>query len=97
MRAPDRVHAADERREAARVVEVPVAQLVLLRVEVLLAAGLARRALEQLERRPVDAVGRAERRRQHEARLERRPAAVLEVGVEDVGRVRRRGSGGRSR
>ena len=35
----------------------------------------------------VDAVARRQRRREHEPRLERRPAAALEVLVEDVRRV----------
>ena len=60
--------------------------LVLLGVQVLLRALADGDVLEVLEAR-VDPVARAERRGQHEPRLERRPAAVLEVGVQDVGRV----------
>ena len=44
--------------------------------------------LHELEGRAVDAVARAERRRQHQPVHERWAAAVLEVFVEDVRRVR---------
>ena len=44
------------------------------------------RSLAQLEA-AVDAVAGAERRREQQPRLERRPPAVLQVGVQDVGRV----------
>src|SRR5688500_4197984 len=76
-----------QRREAVRTLEVPVLDLVLLRIEVLLAARLARRALLQLVRRAIDAVVRRQRRGQHRAHDERRPAAVLQRLVQDVGGV----------
>ena len=72
-----------------RALEVPVPDLVLLGVEVLLAAGLARHVLEQLEGRAVDAVVRRQRRREHAAaRMNAGAAAVLQVLVQDVGRIR---------
>ncbi len=88
MLAPDPVHPADERRQAVRPGQVPVPELVLLRIEVLLAPGRDRRVLAELERRPVDPVRRGEGGRQHEAQLERRMAAVLQELVQDVRRVR---------
>ena len=69
-----------------RPVELPLLRLVLLRVEVLLAPLAHRHVLEVLVA-GVDPVGRRQRRREHEPRLERRPAAALEVLVEDVRRV----------
>ena len=86
--AADPVDLADQRSERVGPLQVPAADLVLLRVQVLLAAGLARDVLEQLERRAVDPVRRAQRRRHDVARLEHRPAAGLERLVEDVRRVR---------
>ena len=67
---------------------VPVADpdLVLLGVEVLLAARLDRDVLEQLVA-GVHAPRRRARRGDHGTDLERRRAAVLEVGVQDVGGV----------
>ena len=66
-----------------RAVEGALAQLVLLRVQVLLAARFDRRVLEALEA-GVDAVGRRERRGEDEARLEGRRAALDQVLGEDV-------------
>ena len=54
--AADPVDAGDEGRERMGLVELPVAHLVLLRVEVLLAARLTRLGDAELERGPVDAV-----------------------------------------
>ena len=82
--APDLVDAADHRQQ--RAVERALLGLVLLGVEVLLGALAHRHVLEPLVAR-VDPVGRAERAREHEPRGERRRPAVLQVGVEDVGRV----------
>src|SRR5690606_22159771 len=59
-----------------------------LGVQILLAAGLARRVLHELERGAVDAVARAERRRERRARHERRAPAGLQILVQDVRRVR---------
>ena len=72
---------------ASGVVEVPVAQLVLLGVQVLLAALAHRGVLDQLERRAVDAPVGGQRGRQHRPADEHRAAAVLELLGEDVGRV----------
>ena len=55
----------------------------LLRVEVLLAAGVERRRFATFVA-GVDAVARRERRGEHEPRLERGLAAYLQVGAEDV-------------
>ena len=86
MLAADLVDARDQLLDVPGPIPVPVPELVLLRVGVLLGAG-HRLRLAQLEA-AVDAVARAERRRQQQPRLERRTAAVLQVGVQDVGRVR---------
>ena len=64
IRPPDVVHARDERAQAAAPLEVPAPDLVLLARVVLLASGACAR-LAQLEGRAVDAVRRAERRREH--------------------------------
>ena len=60
--------------------------LVLLRVEVLLAARLHRDVLAELEA-AVDAVAGAERRREHQADLECRQSAMLQELVQDVRRI----------
>ena len=62
--------------------------LVLLGVQVLLGAGLARHVLTELEDRPVDAVVRGEAGREHEAGHEHRPIPLVQVLGEDVGGVR---------
>ena len=67
--------------------ERPLLHLVLLGVEVLLAARPHRHVLAGLVAR-VDPVARRERRGEHEPGLERGPAALLEVLVQDVRRVR---------
>src|SRR5688572_1996055 len=82
---PHLVQLGDQLPQAVRPLALPALHLVLLRVEILLAARVARGALAQLERRPVDAVARGERAGQHQAHDERRPAAVLQVLVQDVG------------
>ena len=52
--------------QAVGAVEVPVRSSYFSESQVLLAARLARRVLQQLVRRAVDAVARRQRRRQHE-------------------------------
>ena len=88
IRVPDRVHARDQIAQALGAIEVPRPDLILLRVEILFAAGFARRILEELECRPVDPVIRAQRRGEQEPRTERGSAVVLQVLRQDVGRVR---------
>ena len=90
VRAADLVEPGEVRRERAALGlgGGPVADpdLVLLRVEVLLAARLDGHVLEELEagvHAPARRPGRGDRR----ADLERRRAAVLQVGVQDVGGV----------
>jgi len=84
---PDAVEPGEEWPEAPGVVEVPPANLVFLRVEILLASCLPRLVLGQLERRPVDPVARSERTGQDRADHECRPPPELEVLGEDVRRV----------
>ena len=71
------VHSRDQVVQAVWTIEIPVAELVLLRIEVFLAARLARLVLEQFERRTIDAVVSAERRGEHETRHESGPASEL--------------------
>ncbi len=86
MRAPDLVQPPDQRQQRPLQAS-PLLELVLLRVEVLLAARPHRHVLARLVAR-VDPVARRQRGGEHEPRLEGRPASFLEVRVEDVGRVR---------
>ena len=87
---PDPVERGDQRGDGAALAlgRLPVAgpQLVLLRVQVLLAARAHRGVLAQLVA-GVDAPGGREGRGEHGAHLEGGAAAVLEVGVQDVGGV----------
>ena len=87
VRPPDLVEPADVGHEAAprRLGAGPVAraELVLLAVEVLLAARADGDVLEQLEAR-VDAPGGAHHRGEHRADLEHRRAAELQRLVQDV-------------
>ena len=85
---PDAVHAADEVRQALRPLELPVADLILLRVEVLLAALFQWLALLEFEGGPVDPVAGPERGCKHEPLHERRPPARLKLLGQDVRRVR---------
>ena len=66
---------------------VPVADLVLLAVEVLFAAGRMGTFSHEFERGAVDAVAGGQRGGEDDALHEGGAAAVLERGVEDVGRV----------
>ena len=66
---------------------VPVADLVLLAVEVLFAAGLGGDVFAELEGGAVDAVAGGEGGGEDDALHEGGAAAVLERGVEDVRRV----------
>ncbi|MCO5595375.1 hypothetical protein L7F22_049417 [Adiantum nelumboides] len=87
VRAPDLVELGEVRLERAalveRGVEVARAQLVLLRVQVLLAARLDRGALVELEA-GVDAPGGRHRRGQRRPDREHSRAAGLQRLVEDV-------------
>src|SRR5919197_118833 len=86
--APHLIQPCDERPQALGPLTVPALDLVLLGVEVLLTAWLARRILHQLERGPIHAVVRRERRGEHQPRDERRSPAVLQILVQDVRRIR---------
>src|SRR5215472_13487413 len=86
--SPNRIHPRDEVPKGIGTVEVAVANFVLLGVEVLLAARLARHVLAQLVGRAIDAVVSAQRRGEHEPDLESGPAASLQVFVENVRRIR---------
>src|SRR5258706_9427531 len=66
------VELGDQLAQAVGPVALPAPDLVLLGVEVLLAARLARRVLHQLERRAVHAVIRRQLRRHHGPADERR-------------------------
>ena len=87
LRAADLVESGEQRGDRVRVVEVPRAELVLLRVEVLLGARPDGAVFEQLEGRTVDAPVGRQRGGQDRAAHEHRSAAVLELVGEDVGRV----------
>ena len=84
--APDPVHQRDDVDDVARPIPVPDLVLVHLGVEVVLAARVARRVLAQLVA-VVHAVGRADRRRQHQPHDEGRPAPLHQHVREDVRRV----------
>ena len=73
----NRVQASEKLSQRTLGGEVPRPRLVLLRVEVLLAAGFARRSFGELERWTVDAVARTERGCERRADHERRPATGL--------------------
>src|SRR5262245_9269483 len=85
--AADAVQQRDQRLEAPGGVQVPMANLVLLRVPVILRAR-ERVADAELEGRTVDPVAAHQRGGEDQPDLERRAAARLEVLVQDVGRVR---------
>src|SRR6266853_1299017 len=81
---PDLVDERDQLAQAVRAVAIPGADLVFLRVEVLLRAGFLGAALAELEGGPVDAVIGAQRRGQQEPRGERGASTGLQVLREDV-------------
>src|SRR5215472_6317248 len=76
--AAEAVDLGDQRPQAARPLQVPVPDLILLRVQVLLAPGGQRRHLRQFEGRPIDAVARAQRRGEHEAQRARSATTGLQ-------------------
>src|ERR1700735_3008428 len=86
--AANLIYAADQRRQAVGALDVPHANLILFRIQVFLAARPQRLILAELESRAVDSVIRTKCRRQNQPGHERRPAAMLEVVVENVGRIR---------
>src|SRR3990170_1991881 len=88
MLAADAIQPRDDLADAGAFVPVPHAELVLLRIAVLLASVADRARFAELERGPVDPVARAERRGQRQPGDERRTAAVLELLREYVRCVR---------
>src|ERR1700704_1464538 len=84
---PDFVDQCDQLAQAVRAVVVPLANLILLGVQVFLRTGIASACLAELERRPVDAVARAGGGSENEARHKRRAPAALQVLGQDVGGV----------
>ena len=66
VRAADAVHEPDEVTQAVGPFEIPVADLVLLGVEVLLAARFSRACAPAARTRAVDPVARAQARREEE-------------------------------
>src|SRR5262245_37694775 len=83
----DPVQAPDQRAQRLGTVGIPALDLILFREQVLLAAGLTWLVLHQLVRRPVDSIVGAQSRGEHHASHESRRSAVLQRGVQDVGRV----------
>ena len=86
MALPDGVELCDEGRDAVGVLPVAGAELVLLGIQILLAALARRYVLNQLVT-AVHPPRRAGDRRQHGAQAERRGPAVLQNRVQDVRRV----------
>ena len=86
--AADLVHAGDQIFQAVRRGQIPALDFIFFGIEIFLAARLARRIFAKLERRAVNAVARAERRRENEADRECRATTGLQKLGEDVGRVR---------
>src|SRR3954471_1870396 len=85
---PDLVHRGEERPQAIGLIKIPMANLVFLRVEILLASRPHWTALEQLECRAIDAVVRAQRGRQQVTDHKSRAAPRLQKCGENIGRVR---------
>src|SRR5258708_28870688 len=81
---PDLVNEGDQLAQAVRVVAIPGANLVFLRVEILLRPGFLRAAFAELEGGAVDAVVGAQRSGQEEPRGERGASTRLQVLREDV-------------
>ena len=86
--APDLVDASDEILQAARRIEVPAPELVLLRIQVLFACRLARRIHAQLECRAVDSIICAQGCRQSQTDHKGGAASGLQKLMKDVRRVR---------
>src|SRR5258708_11646769 len=84
----DLVHERDQLPQAVRAVSIPGADLIFLRVEILLRPRVLGAALAELEGGPVDAVIGSQRRGQEEPRGERGASTGLEVLREDVRGVR---------
>ena len=87
MRAPGAIEQLDLRIEVAGCAEIARPKLVLLRIHVLLAPRLHGHILAELEA-AVDPVQREQCRREQQPHAERFAAAVLQVLVQDVRRVR---------
>src|SRR5207248_922698 len=84
----DAVDARDEILQTVRRIEIPVPDLVLLRIEVLFATLFARPVFDKLECRPIDPVTGAERRGQQVPYHERRAPPDLEKFRQDIGSIR---------
>ncbi len=85
VRLPQPVDEGDIRLDVALAVPIPRLDLVFLGIEIFLLAGECPR-LAELEA-AVKAVVAGKRRREHEADLKAGPAARLQIGRVDVGRV----------
>src|SRR5262245_7329674 len=83
MRSPDGVDLGDDFREAVGALVVAHANLILLRIEILLGPGAKRNVFRKFEP-AVDAVRRADGCGKHEPYVEGRPPPALKIGVEDV-------------
>src|SRR4029450_4955136 len=86
MRPSDRVDLTDELGETVRPLVVTHTNLVFLGVEILFAPVPHRDVLREFES-TVNAIRGAERSGEHQAYLESRAAASLQVRMQDVGRV----------
>ena len=85
--AADLVHARDHIFQALWRGQIPALDFVFFGIEVFLAARLARRVLAKLECRAVNAVTRAERRRENKTNRERIATTCLQKLREYVRRV----------
>src|ERR1041385_527151 len=88
MLPPGPVQRGHQGTKTGRTIDVPALELVLLRIEVLLASGRPRHVLSELEGRSIDTVACAQGCRQHQANSEGRSSADLEKFRQDVGSIR---------
>src|SRR5207253_9115378 len=85
--APNSVNPRDNLAEVIGAANCPVAYLIFIGGPVLFAPRLKRLLSSELESRALDAVIGAEGGRKNESNEECRPAAGLEIGVEDIGLI----------
>ena len=77
--APDPIHPRNKLLQALTLLEVPIAALVLFRIEIFLTAFKTRTMLAEFEGWTIDAIGGAECGGQHQAYEKGWSATVLQI------------------
>src|SRR3954451_18207386 len=84
----DPVYKRNQLTKAVLLLQIPYADLILLRIEILLTARPRRSPFDQFERRPVNAVIRRQSGGKQKPEQETRPAGSLKKFRQNIRRIR---------